>query len=140
MSHLKVHLYWDRMAKQTTEMRRATSCSTLSVIHILGKRWTIPIIETLYYAKGELSFNAMQTELNHITPKNLNDSLKELVGYGLVKKNEMLIKGSKHTNYILTKNGVTFEELAYCAKRLGGEMYHRPGCEFRQCKDCPLFK
>jgi DNA-binding HxlR family transcriptional regulator len=127
------------MPKQAVETR-AASCSILSVLHILGKRWTIPIIETLYYARDDMSFNALESELTHITPKNLNDGLKELAEFGLVKKNELVMRGVRHTSYHLTKNGVAFEELIYSAKKIGGEIYDRPGCEYKQCKNCPLFK
>ena len=127
------------MAKQVTATK-TSSCSILSVIHIMGKRWTIPVVETLYYARGEMSFNALQSALSHVTAKNLNDSLRELIEFGLVKKNEIVAKGVRHTSYVLTKNGIAFEDLVNDAKKLGGELYDRPGCELRQCKNCPLFK
>lgn len=127
------------MVNQTAGEQDAP-CTILSVIHLMGKRWTIPIIEALFYAKGEVSFNMLQATLPHVTPKNLSDSLRELVDFDLVKKGEETENGVKHTSYVLTRNGFAFQDMIFEAKRIGGKMYNRKGCEMKQCAACPLFK
>jgi DNA-binding HxlR family transcriptional regulator len=120
---------------------KSTSCPTLSLLHIVGKKWTIPIIELLYPSTKPLQFNEMQHLLVDITPKNLSRSLKELAGAKMVRRVEMSNNGLRYTEYSLTENGRAVERLVREAKALGICMYGTNSyCVSRQCHLCPMLK
>lgn len=120
---------------------KSTSCPTLSLLHIVGKKWTIPIIELLYPSTKPLQFNEMQHLLVDITPKNLSRSLKELAGAKMVRRVEMTNNGLRYTEYTLTENGRAVERLVREAKALGICMYGTNSyCVNRQCHLCPMLK
>lgn len=112
-------------------------CPTLSLVHIMGKRWTIPIMETFESKFDEVQFNALQSELVDVTPKNLSKSLKELCLAELLKKSETSVGGARHTSYTLTKKGMAFQKFIKNGKELGICIYGiDPSCANRKCIDC----
>ncbi len=120
---------------------KATSCPTLNLMHTIGKKWTIPIVELLYPANKALQFNEMQHLLVDITPKNLSRSLKELAEAKMVKRVEIRNDGVRYTEYSLTEDGRKVEGLVRAAKDLGICMYNMNNhCANRQCHLCPLLK
>lgn len=117
------------------------SCKTLSLLHILGKRWSVPIIDMLHTPRRNMQFNTMQMLLEDITPKNLSKSLKELTDAGIVKKTEFKTKNSLNTVYALTDRGVAVEQFIRSAKKLGVDIYNMDAtCVNRSCSDCALVK
>jgi DNA-binding HxlR family transcriptional regulator len=120
---------------------KSTSCPTLNLLHTIGKKWTIPIVELLYPSNKALQFNEMQHLLVDITPKNLSRSLKELADAKMVKRVEIRNDGVRYTEYSLTENGRKVEQLIRAAKELGVCMYNmNTYCVSRQCHLCPLLK
>ncbi len=116
-------------------------CPTLSLVHIMGKHWTIPVMEEFRSRLEEVQFNVLQSELDEITPKNLSQSLKELCAAGLLKKAEERNNGAVHTSYSLTAKGVAFQKLIKSAKELGVCIYGvDPACVNRRCIDCYALK
>jgi DNA-binding HxlR family transcriptional regulator len=112
-------------------------CPTLSLVHIMGKRWTIPIMEAFESELDEVQFNELETELADITPKNLSGSLKELCAAGLLEKREVHERRMAHTSYTLTKKGTAFQKFIHHAKELGICIYGMdPSCANRKCIDC----
>ena len=121
--------------------KKSTSCPTLSLMHVLGKKWTVPIVELLFPSANPLQFNEMQHLLVDITPKNLSRSLKELADAKIVKRVEMRNNGMRYTEYSLTDQGKDVEQLVRAAKTLGICMYNtNEYCVSRQCHLCPLLK
>jgi DNA-binding HxlR family transcriptional regulator len=121
--------------------KSSTSCPTLSLLHVLGKKWTIPIVELLHPSTKPLQFNEMQHLLVDITPKNLSRSLKELADAKIVKRVEIRDKGVRYTEYSLTNDGKSVEQLVKAAKELGICMYSTNAyCVNRQCHLCPMLK
>ncbi len=118
-----------------------TSCPTLSLFHILGERWSIPAIETLYYSKGNMQFNSILEEIGSITPKNLSGCLKNLIESGLVEKRTITYMNSAQgTEYGLTKNGRLLEKYIMEIKRMGTRWYKLDNlCQSNRCSKCPLF-
>ena len=101
----------------------STPCPTLSLLHVLGKKWTIPIVELLYPSNKALQFNAMQHLLVDITPKNQSRGLKELTSAKIVRRVELKSNGLRYTEYSLTENGRKVEAPVRAAKELGICMY-----------------
>jgi DNA-binding HxlR family transcriptional regulator len=121
--------------------KKSTSCPTLSLMHVLGKKWSIPIVELLFPATAPLQFNEMQHLLVDITPKNLSRSLKELAEARIVSRVEIKDNGVRYTEYSLTDQGKDVEQLVRAAKQLGICMYNtNEYCVNRQCHLCPLLK
>ncbi|MDE1870853.1 MAG: helix-turn-helix transcriptional regulator [Candidatus Micrarchaeota archaeon] len=113
------------------------SCPTLSLLHIVGKRWTIPIMEVLYFQHASMQFNAIQSALNGITPKNLSGSLKELSDAQVIKKTARKRNGVLHTDYSLTKRGAYVMEFVRSAKELGISIYGMDAsCASSRCYEC----
>ncbi len=125
----------------------ATSCPTLSLLHVAGKRWTVPILEALYAANRGMQFGAIQEEIGAITPKNLSGGLKELVEAGLVERDEILYGGitgyeasAPGSEYRITKMGQEFQKLIVQSKELGICWYGLDkGCIGSRCSRCALF-
>ncbi len=121
--------------------KKSTSCPTLSLIHVLGKKWTVPIVELLLPSANPLQFNEMQHLLVDITPKNLSRSLKELADAKIVRRVEIRNKGVRYTEYSLTSQGKDVENLVKAAKQLGICIYNTNDyCVNRQCHLCPMLK
>jgi len=122
--------------------RPKASCPTLSLIHLLGKKWTIPIVELLSPSNKArtLQFNQMQQLLVNITPKNLSRSLKELVDANILKKSETTTNGMLSVGYSLTEQGLVFRDFVRSSKLLGVSIYNtNPYCPNRQCNLCQAF-
>lgn len=117
-------------------MEKSMQCQTLSMLHILGKKWSIPIIETISSGKGA-QFNTLQAILEEITPKNLSSGLKDLVDAEIIKKNEKRYNNVNHTEYVLTEKGRAVSKFIKSAKQLGVCIYGiDPSCPNRKCADC----
>ena len=76
--------------------KRSVSCPTLTLLHVVGKKWTIPIINLLYPSSKALQFNEMQHLLVDITPKNLSRSLKELAKARILTRSEIRSNGTRY--------------------------------------------
>ncbi|MGD0729079.1 MAG: helix-turn-helix domain-containing protein [Candidatus Micrarchaeaceae archaeon] len=112
-------------------------CPTLSMMHVLGKKWTIPIIEIFDSTKKHIKFNAMQAILGGISPKNLSRSLKELSDAELIEKHEKKENGILHTEYYLTAKGLMLKKFILDAKKLGICIYGvDSSCVNRKCSVC----
>ena len=72
---------------------------------ILRKKWSICILTDLFL--GAKHFQEFQDDLPNVSPKVLNEFLKELEEYGFIKKETV---NSKTTEYNLTKNGLHTKE------------------------------
>lgn len=121
--------------------RSSNGCPTIALVHTIGKKWTIPIIELLYPPRNRISFNNMQAQLGQsITAKNLSRSLKELCDQGMVKRMERKDNGVLRTEYCLTDKGVALKRFIGGAKELGVNLYGmNPLCADRRCSECTMF-
>lgn len=122
--------------------RSRSSCPTLSLLHLMGKKWTMPVVELLCPSNKPrtLQFNQMQQLLVSITPKNLSRSLKELLAADIVKKTETKTNGMLSVGYSLTEQGLVFREFIRNSKTLGVSLYSlNPYCPNRQCNLCQAF-
>jgi DNA-binding HxlR family transcriptional regulator len=116
-----------------------SACQTLSLLHLIGKKWTIPIVELFTPGNKKLQFGTMQQLLVNITPKNLSKSLKELYDAKIIQKVGVRQNGLLHTQYSLTTQGAELEQFIISAKRLGIALYSiNEYCVKRKCYLCPL--
>ena len=121
-------------------MANKNECPTLLMTHILGKKWTVPIVEEVYFSNGSAQFNAIKRSVSSITTKTLNDSLRELCTVEVLKKHTSRYNNVKYTKYTLTEKGRDLERLIQNMKKLGICWYGmQKGCETTKCSSCPLF-
>ena len=83
-------------------------CPLDGIIDIISKKWALLIINEIGNHK-RIRYNDLMKELQNITPKTLADILKELVKYGLVKR-ESFNEIPPRVEYTLTKDGEKLRE------------------------------
>ncbi len=115
-------------------------CPTLDLLHLLGKKWTIPVLQELYYSRAMLSFNYLGNTISGATQRNLSLSLKELQDAGLIRKTESVIGRAKHTGYAITERGRALINVINAVKQLGVSWYGMdPRCKNFNCASCEFF-
>lgn len=78
-------------------------CPINGVIDLIGKKWTLCIVTTLG-AYPRLRFNALLEALPGISPRTLSDTLRDLQGEGLVRR-EVFAEAPPRVEYLLTAEG-----------------------------------
>ncbi len=117
-----------------------SSCPSLAMAHVLGRRWAIPIIEEIRLSRGGTHFNEMRRSLRTITAKSLNHSLEELCSASLVSKTQTSSNGTQSVSYRLTRKGKAVGRFIEEIKGLGTCLYGiDEGCKSRKCGSCPMF-
>ncbi len=76
---------------------------TLRILEFFGKKWTLKMLKC-FQQMGTCRFNALEDDLDGISPKTLSERLKEFQRYGLVEKQEYSQIPPK-TEYRLTEKG-----------------------------------
>ena len=124
--------------KESVEM-----CPVFSASRVLGKRWSILIIQVLLRPEASigLRFNEIQKELSWVSPKILTQRLREL------QEAEILTREVDATNippavwYTLTEKGrdlqATLEAMQSWGQKHGGHVV--AACErrgFENCREC----
>ena len=114
------------------------SCPIFKVADIIGKKWTIVIVQEVSI-NGKNGFNAMFRRMRKISPKLLSKRLKELEETGIIKKEIFAKDMPVRTSYKLTKKGKELGNIIRSLKIWGAKYEGRPGCDRKQCVDCPLY-
>ena len=116
-------------------------CPTLSISHLLGKKWVIPVIEEVYFSK-HVTFGSVLENIRGITKANANNILKDLHREGFLEKKTYSTNGRKHADYRLSGRGLELRGLILDIKKIGRELSTNntvPGCGDIKCSDCPRF-
>lgn len=112
-------------------------CPTLKISSLMGRRWTISILEEIGDGKG-IGFNDLSRSLKKITPKILSQRLHQLEGEGMIYK--QMKNGPLRTQYNLTLRGMRLLDLVSAMKAWAeeedGDM---DGCSQRKCSECGRF-
>ncbi len=113
--------------------------SSLQLAHLLGKKWTIPLMELFLSSKySELHFNYLQERISCITAHNLSKELDDLRAAGLIERHE---REPGCPAYTLTRSGQAFQTLIRDVKEFGITYYGiNPLCRNKLCIDCTHFK
>lgn len=116
-------------------------CPTLGIMHTLGKRWTVPVIEAVYFSKENASFNVIKRNLRSITARNLSETLGDLCSESLMSRHRVRRGSTVYVEYRLTRKGRELERLIEGMKRLGICWYGiNKSCTSTACGTCPAFK
>lgn len=84
-------------------------CRVVESSHIIGKKWSIPVIEEIAFGKFD-GFNKFLARTKDITPRTLSLQLKELEHSGVIAKQND--PDSQNTaTYVLTKKGLELHRI-----------------------------
>ncbi len=78
-------------------------CPIKGIIDIIGKKWSLLIINTLRN-QGKFRFNELMKQLGGISPKTLSDTLKELQAEKLITR-ESFAEIPPRVEYSLSQDG-----------------------------------
>ena len=84
-------------------------CPLEGIIDVISKKWALLIINAIGNY-GSLRFNRLMEELHGISPKTLADTLKQLQGEGLIKR-ESFAEIPPRVEYSLTSDGKRLREV-----------------------------
>ncbi len=110
------------------------SCGVIKSSHLVGKKWSIPILEEIALGNFE-GFNKFLAKSKDITPKILSMQLKEMESIGLIAK-----RGNGATKYTLTAKGVEFYKIIKSVKKWNIRWNKASEkCLKTSCIECPIF-
>src|SRR3989337_1221260 len=111
-------------------------CQLISGTHILGKKWTVVIIEEIFFSKKR-RFNELVSEAN-VSPKILAKRLKELEQKDLIRRKGHIDNGESY--YILTRKGKEFQKVIDKIKDFYIKWENMPDCKNMSCTEFSFFK
>lgn len=94
-------------------------CPTYRAMKLIGKKWSLHILQELYLSGQRLRYNEIQRALAWITPKVLSQRLKELEQEGLVKRKVLKDRVPAGVEYCLTNKGKDLETVITAAREWG---------------------
>ena len=115
------------------------SCPVIESSRIIGKKWSIPIVQEIALGKF-CGFNRFMSKAGNITPRILSKQLKELEDAGLIKKITKRHSNSQLTEYALTKKGLEFHKIIRELKKWSRKWDNTPeNCLKIVCTECPKY-
>ncbi len=132
--------------KQAPRVRKdVEGCPVYITSQILGKAWTILILQSLMppFAQGGLRFNQLQKDLSWVSPKILSQRLKELALEGIINRNVDASSIPPKVTYTLTRKGEDLRGVLTMmqgwGKKHGGKHGACSGQGFDHCDGCRDF-
>ncbi len=114
------------------------NCPVIESAQIIGKKWTFPIIDAVFFAQGA-SFSQLQKTLGGISPKVLSHELKELRKKGVMEKTTLQKNRLKNSKYFLTEEGKDLQQALRTLKQWGVKWKHVPQtCPNANCAACKI--
>jgi DNA-binding HxlR family transcriptional regulator len=116
-------------------------CPVFIASHILGKRWTILILQVLMTVSEGMRFSEIQRELSWVSPKILTQRLRELEGHSLLRRDVDSRVIPPHVTYTLTQKGADLRPAlvamqSWGIKHGGNVVAACPGQGFDECANC----
>jgi DNA-binding HxlR family transcriptional regulator len=117
-------------------------CPVFVASKILGKRWTIMILQSLMRdsAISGLRFNELHKDLNWISPKVLTERLREMESEGIVQRNVDASTMPTKVCYRLTTKGQDLRgvltEMQQWGSKYGDETSNCTHIGFKKCDVC----
>jgi DNA-binding HxlR family transcriptional regulator len=90
--------------KDVKKNEKKIECPIEKSISLIGSKWTLMIIRTLYLNKKPMHFNEILKDLNPISSKTLSSKLKELAKSEIIVRNVIPDTPVK-IQYSLTEKG-----------------------------------
>lgn len=119
-----------------------TKCPVLSTVHVLGKAWTIPIMEEMYFSKDRKSFCEIKAALKGVTSRELSYTLKDLQRLLQIDRKTTKVGKAIYTSYGLTASGKAVGDALKSLKEVGVCYYGitNKKCATTKCSTCTLFQ
>ena len=118
-------------------------CPVFAASKILGKRWSIIIIQVLLRPQAVIGmrFNELEKELSWISPKVLTQRLRDLQESGIIKRDVDVSSMPPKVWYILTEKGrdlqTALEAMQEWGQKHGGRLVTAClGKGFEHCHEC----
>ena len=116
-----------------------SKCPTFQVVGILGKKWTVVLIQEVAL-NGENGFNAIFKRMKKISPKILSQRLKELENISIIEKVLINEKLPVRTKYKLTAKGKELQSIIESIKGCNIRYSdHQIECYKKECVKCLLY-
>lgn len=93
-------------------------CPVYRAFHIIGKKWSLQILQEICINNGKRRFNDIRRSLYWITPRILSKRLREMEKEGLIKR-QLSNEIPTRVEYALTKKGAELERVIKEAREWG---------------------
>ncbi len=110
------------------------NCQVFKAAEILGKKWTIPILQEIHSNSGQ-GFSELSRNMKKISPKVLTQRLRELENNNLVIKSKVKSNNLIKTAYSITPEGRDMQRIIYLLKELNNRNTEIP-CNKKRCVEC----
>ncbi|MFQ6126303.1 MAG: winged helix-turn-helix transcriptional regulator [Candidatus Heimdallarchaeota archaeon] len=118
--------------KTPKQAYRDATCPLYTAAKILGKRWTLNLLQDLFAGGGSRRFNELRRSLDWIAPKVLSQRLKELKKFGIIDRKVNTESSPVRVTYSLTEKGWGLEPVLGCLKEWGMKFIKQ---EITHCAD-----
>ncbi|WP_126583353.1 winged helix-turn-helix transcriptional regulator [Tengunoibacter tsumagoiensis] len=120
--------------QQTTPAQEQCTATPLGhAIRLLGDEWILLIV--MHLLPGPMRFNALRTELGHISSKTLSQRLKGLEELGFIRRDAFL-EIPPRVEYQLTEQGQELGAVIEALEQFGKK--HLSGQKPTSCSPCAL--
>ncbi len=96
-------------------------CPVYRAFRIIGRKWTLQILQEFFVNGGVRRFNEIQKSLHWITARILSSRLKEMEDEGLILRRVFSGKGPVRVEYSLTDKGRGLDGVIKAARNWGTE-------------------
>ena len=126
--------------KTKKQAYRDNTCPLYTAAKILGKRWTLNILQDLFAGGGSKRFNELRKSLDWVAPKVLSQRLKELQSFEIIKRTVHTETSPVSVSYSLSERGWGLEPVLLSLKKWGMK-YTAPeimNCTDQVCLSCEV--
>lgn len=125
-------------AAKTVTMTAKESCPVFEVADLLGKKWTLPLLQQIEL-HGSKGFNEIMRQMKKISPKILTERLKALEEQNIIQK-ETTEKEPIRTVYTITEKGRELQKVLM-QFRVWNQKYSSaiPNCTETECVNCEKY-
>ena len=106
------------LEQTTPTVEACTTTPAGRAIRLLGDMWVLLIV--MHLLRGSMRFNALRTELGHISSKTLSNRLKVLEELGFVQR-QAFLEIPPRVEYHLTDQGRELGEVIEAIDRFGAK-------------------
>ncbi len=114
------------------------SCPVADVAQILGKKWTLPLLQQIHLYGGK-GFNELMRQMKKISPKILTERLRALENLNIIVK-EVPEQDQSKTAYYITAKGKELQVIL-TQFRAWNQKHNQKieGCIERECVLCERY-
>ena len=113
------------------------NCPTLEVADLLGKKWTMPLLQQIELHGGK-GFNELMRRMKKVSPKIMTLRLKALEEQEIIKKEATAVYVLR-TAYFITDKGKELQKILRQLRRWSQKHCHVEGCPQKECIRCEQY-